>query len=56
MPLLLLDEVTSDIDGKSEKDICKLIEKLGEDSIVINVSHRQQSVEISKKVFLLKME
>lgn len=52
--MILLDEVTSDIDGRSEKDICELIKKMGERSIVINISHRQLSIQMSRKVFYIE--
>lgn len=52
--MILLDEVTSDIDGRSEKDICELIKKMGEHSIVINISHRQLSIEMSRNVFYME--
>lgn len=52
--LILLDEVTSDIDGKSEKDICNLIKIMSQKSIVINITHRPCSLEMSNVVFLIE--
>lgn len=52
--VVLLDEVTSDIDGKCEKEICELIKKMSEYSMIINISHRELSVKMSKKVFFLQ--
>lgn len=52
--LILLDEVTSDMDGKSEKDICNLIKLMSQKSIVINITHRPCSLEMSNMIFFIE--
>ena len=52
--LLLFDEVTSDLDGGSEKCICNLMEELGKNAIIINVSHKPESLSRSKKVLYIE--
>lgn len=52
--IILLDEATSDLDGKSEKDICELIKELSKYFIVLNISHRPLSVQMSRKVFFIQ--
>lgn len=51
--LYLLDEVTSDLDALSKEKICDLIEKLGKNNIIINVTHDKEFMMRSKKIFLL---
>lgn len=52
--LILLDEVTSDLDKVSEIQICDLIEEISESAIVINVSHKPESIKRSKEVFTME--
>ena len=52
--LILLDEVTSDMDGIAEKKMCDLVEEMSQYSIVINVSHKPESLKRSKKIFLIE--
>ena len=52
--LYLLDEVTSDLDGVAEKRVCDLIEELAEKAIVINVSHKIESLKRSKKIIVME--
>lgn len=43
-PILLLDEVTSDLDGKSEIEIMDLLEKLAGEKTIILISHRVNAI------------
>ena len=52
-PLILLDEITSDLDGSAELEIYHIIDNLAADSIVINVSHNKSLIERSKMIFVL---
>ena len=46
--ILLLDEITSDLDGKSEREIITLLKKLAQNKTIILISHRVNAiVEIS---------
>ena len=51
--VVLLDEATSDVDGQSEKNMCNLIKEMSRRAIIINISHRELSVKMSKKIFFL---
>lgn len=42
--ILLLDEVTSDLDGKSETEIMDLLKKLARDKTIILISHRVNAI------------
>lgn len=52
--VILLDEVTSDIDIKSERDIARAICNVAKNKIVISIAHRLNFIELSDKVFYLK--
>lgn len=52
--LLLFDEVTSDLDGGSEKCICNLMEELGKNAIIINVAHKPESLSRSKEILFIE--
>ena len=52
--VILLDEVTSDLDGKTERQICNLIEEIAKKAIVLNIAHKPESIRRSKKIFLIK--
>lgn len=51
--LILLDEVTSDLDGYSEQCVISILEELAKKSIIINVCHRKELVLASKQIFVL---
>jgi len=51
--LILLDEVTSDIDGESERKIVEVIKELSSDAIIISISHKLSSFINSDKIFLI---
>lgn len=52
--LILLDEVTSDLDGTAEKRICDLMEELSKNAILLNISHKPESLIRSREVFLVE--
>lgn len=52
-PIMLFDEITSDLDGVSEKRLTQLLKELSETAIVLSVSHRMQTVVISDKIFVM---
>lgn len=54
MPVLLFDEITSDLDGASEKEIVSILHRLGKTKIVILVTHRINSVYGVKKIMVIK--
>ncbi|MDR1639774.1 MAG: ABC transporter ATP-binding protein/permease [Clostridiales bacterium] len=51
--VLLLDEITSDLDGKFEKKVMDLLSEVAKNSIVIFISHKLSSVEKSDCIFLI---
>ncbi len=51
--VVLFDEITSDLDGKSEKEIVQMIKKLSENKIVIFISHRVNAILNSDKIFVM---
>ena len=52
--VLLFDEITSDLDGESEKRIMSVIHSLAQSRIVLMVTHRIQSVLFATHVMLLE--
>lgn len=52
-PIMLFDEITSDLDGSSEKNLISTLKELGKNSVVISVSHRVHAVQSSDKIFVL---
>lgn len=52
-PVMLFDEITSDLDGNSEKNLVNTLKELGKNSVVISVSHRIHAVQSSDKIFVL---
>lgn len=51
--IFLFDEVTSNLDGKTEKKISDLILKLGEKYTVIVVAHRLTLIERMPRILVL---
>lgn len=49
----LLDEVTSDLDGAAEKNVCNLIEDMARNAIVLNVSHKEECLKRSKRIMVM---
>ena len=52
--IVLLDEVTSDLDGEAERQICNQIEEIAKKAIVLNIAHKPESIRRSKKVFFIQ--
>lgn len=52
--LILLDEVTSDLDGTAEKRICDLMEEVSKKAMLLNISHKPESLIRSREVFLVE--
>lgn len=52
-PIILLDEITSDLDGESEKRLIANIIELGKQHIVISISHRIEAIKNSTRIFLM---
>lgn len=49
--IVLLDEVTSDLDGEAERQVCDLMEEIAKKAIVLNISHKPESIRRSEKFF-----
>ena len=47
--VVLLDEVTSDLDGEAERQVCNQIEEIAKKAIVLNIAHKPESIRRSKK-------
>lgn len=52
--VLLFDEITSDLDGVSEKEVISILHELSEDKLIILVTHRINSVYKSKKIMVVE--
>lgn len=52
-PIMIFDEITSDLDGRSERELCKIMHQIGKKHIVISVSHRINTVSMSDYIFIL---
>ena len=52
--LLILDEVTSELDSKIEEEILTCVDQLAPKLIVINVSHRKSVLQHSDRAILVK--
>ena len=52
--VLLLDEVTSNIDPKSTTEIAELLQDLKEDHTIIITTHKPQLMEVADRVVVLK--
>ncbi len=53
-PILLLDEITSALDGTNEAIITKSIQKLAENRTVIIIAHRLSSIKHADKIVLIE--
>ena len=49
--LLILDEVTSALDPKTERDMCSNIKRMAKDSAVISITHRPAFLDIADSVY-----
>ena len=52
--ILILDEVTSALDGKTEKEFLKFIKKLSKNRTIIFITHRKAPLKLCNKVYELK--
>jgi len=52
--VIMLDEVTSDLDGYIENIVISLLEELANSAIIINVCHRKKLVESSTYIFVIE--
>ncbi|WP_299399145.1 ABC transporter ATP-binding protein [Pelagibius sp.] len=52
--LLILDEVTSALDPRTERDICRNIDALSRDMTVLAITHREAWTEIAERTFRLE--
>lgn len=52
--LFLFDEITSDMDGYSEKEVMQILEHLGKKHLIILVSHRINTVTRAKKILMIQ--
>lgn len=51
--ILLLDEITSDLDGKSEKEIINLLIKLSKTKTIILISHRINAIISIPNIYVM---
>lgn len=51
--VILLDEITSDLDGKAEQSIIKVMKEISKETIVIFISHKISTVMQSDNVILI---
>lgn len=51
--ILLLDEITSDVDGESEFHIMKSIYELSQDHTIVMIAHRLSSIINSPKIYVM---
>ena len=52
-PIMIFDEVTSNLDGNSEKEIMRLLQEVAIDHLVIVISHRVSSIILCDKIFVI---
>lgn len=52
--LLILDEVTTSLDPKTEHEICETLEKLRGEVTILSISHQQSMIDFADRVFLLE--
>ncbi len=51
--LLILDEVTSALDPRTERDICRNIDALSQDMTILAITHREAWTEIAERTYRL---
>lgn len=52
-PIILLDEVTSNLDVDTEKNILEAINVLGRDKTIVMIAHRRQAIESMESYIML---
>ena len=52
--ILIFDETTANLDGKSEKNVISILKKMSKHSIVIFISHKVSSIVQSDRIFLME--
>lgn len=52
-PVVILDEATSNLDSKSEKEVQEALENLMKDRIVIIIAHRFSTIQNVDKIFVI---
>ncbi|MEG1314899.1 MAG: ABC transporter ATP-binding protein [Anaerovoracaceae bacterium] len=53
-PLLLLDEVTANLDSKTEQKVVEVLKKAGSGKTILSIAHRQSTIKSSEKVIEIK--
>lgn len=53
-PILLLDEITANLDSITEEKIISVLQKAGENRIILSISHRLSSIIASDTVVILE--
>ncbi|MEG1535875.1 MAG: ABC transporter ATP-binding protein [Clostridia bacterium] len=53
-PILLLDEITANLDSVTEKTILEILQKTGENRTILAISHRESSIIKSDKIIYLQ--
>lgn len=52
-PILILDEVTANLDGKAEKEIMEVLTKVKRNAIILMISHKPSAITYSDYVFVI---
>jgi ATP-binding cassette subfamily B protein len=51
--IILLDEITSDLDGESEKEIVGILKRLSKEKVLISISHKIETIINSDEIFIM---
>lgn len=51
--IMIFDEISSDLDVSSEVKLCQIMKELGENRIVISISHRINAISMSDYIYYL---
>lgn len=51
--IILLDEITSDLDGESEKEIVGILRRLSKEKVLISISHKIETIINSDEIFIM---